>query len=203
VTARPRHLRLVATGDGTFARTPRAVLVDAAWGAPALSVAHGDIAADHRGGRSALLLEAARTVLPPRPPAAARERPEPGLPPDPWGTPARTATCRPLVLSPAQLAFLEDLALLRRERAFRCDDGPSPSRLERAPEEGSVYVRRLIHSIAALHGAGPGRLERRPSWVARAFAAARTAIATLGRCAASLPRLGRARRALGGGAGGA
>jgi hypothetical protein len=55
------------------------------------------------------------------------------------------------VLSGAQLAFLEDLALLRRERSFRWEGGLTAETLELAPEAGSVYVRRLLRARAS-HG---------------------------------------------------
>ena len=158
MTARPRHLRLVATGSDAPVRATSGTLFGADWCAPALSVAHAGVAAPLPDARSALLLEAARTVLPPRPPFVARvggeaaRAPDPGFLGAPWGVPERTKTCRPLVLSGAQLAFLEDLALLRRARSFRCEEGPPADILDGAPEAGRVYVRRLLHPRASRGG---------------------------------------------------
>jgi hypothetical protein len=210
VTARPRHLRLIATSDDVSPRATRGALVDASWGAPSPSVAHAGLALPLSDARSSLLLEAARTVLPPRPPVLARvsadadgsHAGEPSR--SPWGSPERTKTCRPLVLSGAQLAFLEDLALLRRSRSFRCDEGPAADALEHDPEAGSVYVRRLLRPKSRPRGTGEGQaahlVERRgrPSTVQRFVEALRV---TFVRCANWVTLAARPRGVLGGDSG--
>jgi hypothetical protein len=210
VTARPRHLRLVAANDDPRSPT-RSALFAAAWGAPSFSRVHEACVGHIADARSSLLLEAARTVLLARPPVMARtsgdaDRALGGS--DalvPWGTPERTRTCRPLVLSGAQLAFLEDLALLRRSRPFRCDEGPAAEVLEAAPEAGTLYVQRLLHPTPRPRGPGDGNevhvygRRRRPSGMQRLVEALR---ATFVRCVRWASLAARPRGALGGDAGG-
>jgi hypothetical protein len=174
-------------------------------------VAHAGLAVALPDARAALLLDAARTVLPPRPSVVARmsidaERARGNSDSfAQWADPARTTTCRPLVLSGTQLAFLEDLALLRRSRRFHCDEGPSAESLKHAPEAGSMHVRGLLHPKPGRRRAGDGgsvRLgvrERRPSAALRFVGAVRAAAA---RCVHWVSLALRLRRALGGGSGG-
>lgn len=140
MTARPHHLRLVVANDDLVrAASPVRLAWPAAAGAPAVV----DTV------RATLLQDAARTVLPPAPPALAASRA--GL--------ASAVPCeadpRGLWLGTAHLGLLEDLALVRRGRSFAVRGGPPQALLVSSPTSGAAHVRRLVRGDAAEFGPGP------------------------------------------------
>ncbi len=161
MTARPQHLRLVVANDAGRASACR---TRRAWSVSELAVAADTVSgtAPEDVDRAALLRAASLAVLASSVTAV----------PSKGGAPAKPSLAgdgeaprdpRALWLGREQIGFLEELALLRRERTFVVRGTPSAARLEASPSCGAACVEGLIGGAPIEFGPADRRL-----WAARA-----------------------------------
>ena len=139
MTARPHHLRLVVANDDAI---PAHRAMRLAWS----SAAAASEAPDARG---VLLAEAARTVLPPPPARGVVTTGVVSAATAPTVVMPQVPTCGSLWLGGEQLGLLEDLALIRRSRAFAVSGGPAARDCKASPLRGVAYVERLVRGSSA------------------------------------------------------